>query len=131
MPLALQPGDLVEVKSKEEILVTLSAKDKGLGLRFYGSMWKHCGQRYRVVAPISRLIDEMTEKEVPRILNTYLLEGAVCDGISYRGCPRACYWMWRDAWLHKVDEPDKQGRSVCEKQKVENRKQKLLPSPPP
>jgi hypothetical protein len=100
----LQPGDLVEVRGREEILSTLNAKDKGRGLRFYGCMWKHCGHRYRVLAPISRLIDEMTEKEVPRIVNTYLLDGVVCDGISYRGCPRACYWLWRDAWLRKVAE---------------------------
>jgi hypothetical protein len=107
----IQPGDLVVVKSKEEILLTLNAKDKGFGLRFYGCMWKHCGQQYRVLAPVLRLVDEMTEKEVPYISNTFLLEGVVCDGISYRGCPRACYWMWRGGWLKKINEPEEQDRN--------------------
>lgn len=109
---ALNPGDIVEVKCMEEILATLDEKEKHHGLGFCGSMLKHCGRRYRVLAPVSRLVDERTDKEVPRIRNTYLLEGAVCDGISYLGCPRACYWMWRDAWLHKVEEPEDQASAL-------------------
>jgi hypothetical protein len=85
----------------------LNANGKNFGLNFHGSMWKNCGQRYRVVAPISRLIDEKTER-VRRINDTFLLEGVICDGISHRGCPRACYWMWRSDWLRKVNEPAKE-----------------------
>ena len=46
--LGLQPGELVEIKSEEEIRRTLDATGKNRGLGFMPEMWPHCGRRGRV-----------------------------------------------------------------------------------
>ena len=46
--LDLRPGELVEIKSKEEILEALYTKSMNRGLRFDGEQIKYCGQRARV-----------------------------------------------------------------------------------
>lgn len=102
-PLALQPGDRVRVKSRDEILAALDSKEKNRGLRFYGCMLKYCGGEYTVRQRVESLVDEITDKEIKGITNTVLLEDVTCDGISYRGCPRECYWLWREAWLARVE----------------------------
>lgn len=99
----LRPGDLVRVRSKEEILATLDHGEKNRGLKFYGCMLKHCGQLYRVLRRVDCVVDEISGKLVRGITGTVLLDGALCDGISYRGCPRACHWLWREAWLERVE----------------------------
>ena len=101
--LNLRPGEMVEVLSKEEILATLDANEKNRGLKFFGVMLKYCGGRYRVLSRVDRLVDEITGRTVTGIPDTVMLEGALCDGVSYRGCPRACYWLWREAWLKRID----------------------------
>ena len=54
--LDLQPGELVEVKSNEEILATLNGRmNRGLG--FSPEMVKFCGQRFRVDGRISQIIE--------------------------------------------------------------------------
>jgi len=101
-PLDLEPGDLVEVKSKKEIFITLDGREKHRGLRFYGPMINDCGKRFRVLKRVHSVVDEMTGKKINNIKDTVLLEGSICTGISYRGCPRACYWLWREDWLKKI-----------------------------
>lgn len=104
-PLNLQPGELVEVRSEEEILATLDATDRSRGLKFYGSMLRFCGKRYRVRSRVESLMDEITS--TPRtVKGTVLLEGSTCDGVPYFGCPRACHWLWRESWLKRVENED-------------------------
>jgi hypothetical protein len=102
-PLNLQPGELVEVKSREEILATLDSREKHKGLGFCGSMLKDSGKRFRVLSQVHSLVDERTDRQVNGIKNTVLLEDSICTGISYRGCPRLCYWLWREDWLKRVE----------------------------
>jgi hypothetical protein len=103
-PLNLRPGELVEVKSREEIFATLDSHEKHKGLRFYGCMLNDCGKRFRVLSQVHSVVDEMAGRQVNGIKNTVLLEGSICTGISYRGCSRLCYWLWREAWLKRVEE---------------------------
>ena len=51
----LQPGEIVEVKSKEKIFATLDKNDETQGLRFDGEMLKYCGRRARVLRRIESL----------------------------------------------------------------------------
>jgi hypothetical protein len=95
----LQPGEWVEVKSKEEILQTLDQHGKNYGLRFVPEMYDFCGQRLRVLKRVEKICIENTP-EVRRIRNTVILEGGICQGGGI-GCDRACYHFWREVWLRR------------------------------
>jgi len=102
--LGLQPGELVEVKGREEIIATLDARGKNRGLSFTAEMARHCGQRFRVARRVQRIIVEWTGDLRP-LANTVVLEGATCDGVAYRRCPRNCDQLWREIWLKRVETP--------------------------
>ncbi len=101
--LDLQPGELVEVRSKEEIVRTLDAHGRNRGLHFSIEMTKFLGKRYRVLSRVENGIVE--GKGIPRkFRNTVILEGVFCDSSYYTfgGCPRRPYHYWREIWLKRV-----------------------------
>jgi hypothetical protein len=100
--LDLQPGELIQVKSLEEILNTLDGAAKHRGLVFTPEMRGHCGRRYRVFKRLELMFDEQT-REQRRIHNTVLLEGVLCGGEGI-GCHRSCFLYWREAWLRRANE---------------------------
>ena len=99
--LNLQSGELVEVKSAEEIAATLDAQGRNRGLQFEPEMARHCGHRYRVASPVRAIIAEESGKMV-QLNNTVILEGLACQGICFHNCPRANYLYWREIWLRRV-----------------------------
>ena len=99
--LNLQPGEWVEVKSAAEIEATLDARGRNRGLSFEPEMAQHCGRRYRVAAPLRKIIFEETGKMI-ELRDTVLLEGMVCQGYCALNCPRANYFYWREIWLKRV-----------------------------
>jgi len=100
--LNLQTGEFVEVRKAEEILATLDFQGRNRGLAFTREMLKYCGGRYRALKRIDKKIDELTGR-MKQIDNTVILEGATCDGKAHGGCQRACYCLWREIWLKRVD----------------------------
>jgi hypothetical protein len=103
--LNLQAGEWVEVRTADEIASMLDAQGKYRGLYFSAEgMARYCGKRYRVSHRVERMIDEVSERSV-NLSNTVALEGVTCDGIGLRGCPRDCYWLWREAWLKRAPSP--------------------------
>jgi hypothetical protein len=97
--LNLQTGEIVEVKSREEILASLDRNGSYRGLLFTTDMYACCGRRYRVRERIERIISE--EKGEMRLLsNTVILEDGICD--RHRGCGRGMYFLWREKWLKRV-----------------------------
>jgi hypothetical protein len=101
-PLNLQPGELVELKSRNEIAETLNKHGKLGGLESMPEMIQHCGKQFRVLKRLDKMVFEGTG-ELRSLKNTVLLEGLVCDGSSHRGCPRASYVYVREAWLRRVE----------------------------
>jgi hypothetical protein len=99
--LALQPGELVEVKSIDEILATLDRNRRHKGLLWMTGMRQHCGKRYRVYRRVQRITLE-SNGELRNMKNTVLLEGVMCDGREFGGCDRSCFHFWREAWLRRV-----------------------------
>lgn len=99
--LNLQPGDLVRVKSLDDIRQTLDAEGKHQHLLFAPSMADFCGREMRVQKRVERIIIEGTPRQ-RRIKDTVLLEGATCDGLCHRMCPRQSLLFWRECWLEKV-----------------------------
>jgi len=105
-PLGLQEGELVRVKSKEEIALTLNAAGMNKGLRFDREMLPFCGKVFRVHRRVERFIDETRSAMVVLKNEAILLEGGVCAGELNPArwfCPRAIYAFWRECWLERVD----------------------------
>jgi len=103
--LALQPGDLVRVKSYEAILRTVDAAALNRGLSFDAELVPYCGKVFRVRNRIERFIDEKTGKMLKIKTPAVILEGAYCQSL-YSGqrilCPRAVFLWWREIWLERL-----------------------------
>lgn len=104
--LNLQPGELVRVKTKEEIFQTLDANYKNRGLWFDVEMLKHCGKQYRVRHRVERLIEERTGRlrKIPN--DCVVLSGVVCQGECHEYCARSEFLFWREVWLERVQGHD-------------------------
>ena len=100
--LGLQPGDLVEVKSKEEIFATLDERDRNRGLRFDSEMLHYCGMQGRVLRRVEHIIDEQSGRMIHIKGDCIILDGVVCTGTYHRSCPRRIFPYWREAWLRRV-----------------------------
>jgi hypothetical protein len=100
--LGLQPGELVRVKSKEEILATLDAHNRNRGLMFDVEMLRYCGKTARVKQRIERIIDEHTGKMLEINSDCVTLEGFVCMADYHRLCTRSVYEYFREIWLERV-----------------------------
>ena len=101
--LNLEPGEMVEVKSKDEILDTLDERDYTRGLRFDREMLRYCGRRGRVLRRVERLINEKTGKMLTIKSDCIIIDGFICTGDYHRMCPRSIYPYWREAWLRRVE----------------------------
>jgi len=106
-PLNLQPGDLVQIKSLEEIIETLDATGSNRGLFFDREMAALCGKTFRVRQRITRFIDDRAGGKMVRLRSDCItLEDAVCSGelSTIRWfCPRKIYGFWREIWLRRVE----------------------------
>jgi len=100
--LNLQRGDLVRVKPLSQIRKTLDAEGKHHHLLFAPSMTEFCGSVMRVQKRVERIILEGSPRQ-REIKDTVLLEGATCDGVCHRLCPRQSLLFWRECWLEKVN----------------------------
>jgi hypothetical protein len=108
--LDLVAGDLVRIKSKEEIEATLDTTGRNRGLSFDGEMSNYCGRTARVRARVNRLIEESNGEMIDIKSDCILLEGIVCSGDYHRFCTRAIFPYWREIWLEKVaGAPDQNG----------------------
>ena len=58
--LNLQPGEQVEVRSKEEIMRTLNSKLRNRGLSFDAEAAQYCGKTFRVHSRVNQIINEKT-----------------------------------------------------------------------
>lgn len=107
--LGLQPGELVEVKTHEEILRTLNERNRNRGLSFDKEMVRYCGRQFRVAARIRHIINETTGKMLQLPDASVTLEETYCTSCySERRllCPRRIIPFWREVWLRR---PGQQG----------------------
>jgi len=103
--LHLQPGELVRVRSKAEILRTLNAERRNRGLWFDGEAVPYCGSSGRVLRRVERLIDEKTGAMIHLKTAAVIIDGMECGGkfsSARMFCPRAIYPYWREAWLERL-----------------------------
>lgn len=107
LDLDLKPGELVRVKSYEQILETLDSSAFNRGLSFDAELVPYCGKVFRVRTRVERFVDEKTGKMLKMKTPAVILDGAYCQSL-YSGqrilCPRAVFLWWREIWLERVSE---------------------------
>jgi hypothetical protein len=104
-PLHLQPGEWVEVKSKDEIAKTITRSGFNRGMRYDLEMLKYSGKRYRVQKRIDKIINEKNGKMAYMKTPLVQLENVYCraECTDKRiGCPRASSTYWREIWLERA-----------------------------
>ena len=103
--LNLQPGELVRVKSHQEILKTVDSGNRNRGMYWDAELVPYCGGTYRVLKRVTRLIDEKTAKMVEMKNPCIILDTVVCQA-RYSPCrmlcPKSMYPYWREIWLDRV-----------------------------
>lgn len=98
----INTGDLVRVRSLEEIQATLNQWGILKGCKFMPQMSVYCDTTQRVFQPMERFVDER-DYFVKKSNGIILLEGLHCYGTTdYGRCDRACFYFWREEWLEKI-----------------------------
>jgi len=112
--LHVRPGELVRIRTYQEILATLDENGLNRGMWFDAEMVPYSGKTYRVLDRVNTIINEKTGKMQHLKNACIMLEGVVCLACysKYRRfCPRSIYPYWREVWLERVqskmpaDEP--------------------------
>lgn len=101
--LSLQAGELVQVRSKEEILETVNSALRNRNLTFDLEMLRYCGGTYPVLKRVEKIINESTGKMMKLPSDCIILDGVVCVGEYHGFCKRSIYPYWREIWLRRVD----------------------------
>jgi hypothetical protein len=104
--LDIKPGEIVQVLSRDEIMQTLGPNMKNRGLHFDVEMVRFCGEKFRVLKKVDRIVDEKTGNLLEFTNPCLILDGATCSGTlsSCRMfCPRELYPFWHEAWLKRAD----------------------------
>jgi hypothetical protein len=103
--LNIQPGELVRIKSHDEILSTLNTRSRNRGLYFDAEEVPYCGGTYRVQKRVTRIIQERTGKMLEMKTPCFILDSVICQS-RYSECrlfcPRSIYSYWREIWLERV-----------------------------
>jgi hypothetical protein len=107
--LNLEPGELVEVRSRKEIMHTLNRSQKNRGLFFDVEMVPYCGKRFRVHSRVEQIINEKTGVMMRMPGACIVLGGTTCSGCYSRDrmfCPRSVHAFWHEIWLKRVAPGD-------------------------
>ncbi len=101
----LCPGDLVEVRTPDEIVQTLDAEGASDHLPFMPEMLEFCGRRFRVSKrALTICFSGPGSRRGFRTDDVVTLDGVRCSGAAHDGCQKACAIFWREAWLRKAEE---------------------------
>jgi len=103
-----RPGDLVEVRSPDEILQTLDADGAVDHLPFMPEMVEFCGKRFRIARRVVKtcFYGSFSTMLTFRRNDVVTLDGLRCSGSAHDGCQKACTIFWRDAWLRQAGDAD-------------------------
>lgn len=125
----LKAGDLVRVRSEEEIMATLdhNGKLKGCGFMKNNRQERYCGSVQRVHSTINVFIDERDMSAARKAKGLVMLEGVMCEGGAGIGrCDRSCLMFWREEWLEKIEQSLSQNENPAAHSKPGS---KLISSP--
>jgi len=98
----LQAGDLVRVKSREEIQRSLNDWNQTQKCSFMEEMWQYCGTTQQIFKRVEKFIDER-DYIMKKCNGIYLLDGVFCNGtVDFGRCDRSCLLFWREEWLERI-----------------------------
>jgi hypothetical protein len=103
--LNLKKGELVQVRSYQEILETINEDSHNRGMSFDPEMVPYCGGTYRVLDRVSQIINEKTGKMMRLKKDCIMLDEVLCRACYAKHrkfCPRRIYPYWREVWLKRV-----------------------------
>lgn len=112
--LNLKAGDVVLVRSPEEILETLDRDGTLDNLPFMPEMLEYCGKRFKVLNRVVQstidgaFLGKHTESFVREFRNddVVTLKNVRCSGQHHDACQRACAIFWKEAWLERANDAD-------------------------
>ena len=104
--LNLQPGELIRVKSQEQILQTVDTSNRNRGMYWDAELVPYCGRTFKVLKRVTKLIGERTRKMQEMKNPCIVLDSVVCQA-RYSSCrmfcPKSMYPYWREIWLERVE----------------------------
>jgi hypothetical protein len=100
--LDLQPGDIVRVKTRQQIEKTLNSASKNRGLWFDREMHRFCGGEFRVASVVRTLVEEASGKLMTMGSPCIVLEGVSATGEYLGLCPQNELVLWHEIWLERV-----------------------------
>ena len=103
--LGLRAGEMVTVRSKEEILATLDREGRLDGMPFMPEMLQRCGQTLQVSKRAEKSCDTVRTGRGRRVIDAVHLQGVRCDGSAHGGCQALCLTWWKEAWLRRPSDP--------------------------
>ena len=106
--LRLKVGDWVEVRSREEILLTLDENGCLDNLPFMPEMFSFCGNRFQVYKRAHKTCDTVFPIRARRVERAVHLDTR-CDGQAHGGCQATCLIFWKEDWLKPVGKPLQKG----------------------
>jgi len=102
--ITLQPGDIVRVRSREQIKATLDRWNQLKKCAFMEEMWPYCGTTQKIFKRVENFLDER-DYLIKKCKGIVALEGVFCEGTKDFGpCDRSCFLFWREEWLEKTVE---------------------------
>ena len=109
----LRVGEVVRVRSAEEILGTLEADGTVRELPLMPETLKYAGQELRVFKSAHKTCDTINHRGTTRKVDRAVhLVGARCDGSAHGGCQAGCLLFFKEEWLERTDgsaiRPDEQ-----------------------
>jgi hypothetical protein len=99
----LRVGDVVEVRSEQEVLATLEQDGALDRLPFMPEMLASCGSRFTVS---SRADTTCFWGGLRRMESSVHLDGVRCDGSAHGGCQAGCLVFFKEEWLRPVNPSD-------------------------
>jgi len=97
-------GNMVRVKSKDDIVQLIQPTGKTDGCLFTEQMWGYCGNVYPVLRVVESFFDERKKRSFKARSPVYILQDLICDGISEshpQKCDHGCFLIWHEDWLEK------------------------------
>lgn len=96
----LRVGEVVEIRSLQEILATLDASGGVDGMPFMPEMAAYCGQRAVVAKRAHKTCDG--HGNLRWLDDAVHLDGLRCNGSAHGGCQAKCLIYWKSVWLRRV-----------------------------
>lgn len=112
-------GELVRIRSADEIAATLDEDGTLEGLPFMPEMTRFCGATFEVRSSAHKTCAYL---DGIRSMDAALhLVGLHCDGSAHGGCQSRCPIFWKDAWLERVVDGERRAERPCDAEALERK----------